>query len=192
MAKLYFRYSSMGAGKSLDLLKVAHNYKEKNKKIVILTSAKDNRHEIGIIKSRVGLKEKALCCFFENTNIFDIIDEIKQEEKPCCVLIDESQFLTKQQVKQLTDVVDKLNISVICYGLRNDFKGEPFEGSCYLLTLADTIEEIKTICHCGRKAVMNLRVNGDNPVYEGKQIEIGGNEKYVAVCRKHYKEGKIK
>jgi thymidine kinase len=189
MAKLYFRYSSMGAGKSLDLLKVAYNYKERNKNVLIFTSDKDNRYEVGKVTSRIGIEEQAIL-FTERSNIFKKINTL--EKKPDCILFDESQFLTEQQVKQITDIVDELNIPVICYGLRNDYKGNPFEGSCYLMALADTIEEIKTICHCGKKAIMNLRIKNGEPIYEGEQVSIGGNESYISVCRKHYKQGKVK
>lgn len=189
MAKLYFRYSSMGAGKSLDLLKVNFNYKERGKNTILFTFSNDDRYEVGKITTRIGMNEKAFV-FFNDTNIFQTID--KFDYNIDCILVDESQFLTKEQVKQLTDIVDKLNIPVICYGLRIDYVGNPFEGSCYLMALADTIEEIKTICHCGKKATMNMRLLDGKPIYDGEQIVIGGNETYISVCRKHYKEGKIK
>lgn len=178
----------MGAGKSLDLLKVAYNYKERGKNVLILSSSFDNRFGDGIISSRVGLKEPAIMVNTKD-NIFELIKNKLGCEPVDCVLIDETQFLKKEQVEQLTNVVDYLNIPVICYGLRNDYRGEPFEGSCWLLSLADTIEEIKTICHCGRKAIMNMRVVDGKAVFEGEQIIIGGNESYVSVCRKHFREG---
>jgi thymidine kinase len=185
MAKLYFRYSAMGAGKSLDLLKVAFNYKEKNKKYIILTSSLDNRFGDGVVASRIGIKAAAVT-IDTKTNISYLISKYKNID---CVLIDEAQFLTKEQVNSLTYVVDEMNIPVICYGLRIDYRGEPFEGSCQLMALADTIEEIKTICHCGKKATMNMRIVDGKAVYDGEQVVIGGNESYVSVCRKHYHEG---
>ena len=184
MAKLYFRYSTMAAGKSLDLLKVSYNYKEKNQDVLLFTSYLDDRYGDGLIKSRVGLEEKASVI---NAKL-DIYDHVKNlREWPDCILIDEAQFLTKEHIMQITNVVDKLNVPLICYGLRSDYRAEPFEGSIYLMLYADIIEELKTICKCGKKASMNLRVVDDVPVFEGEQIAIGGNESYIAVCRKHYK-----
>lgn len=184
MAKLYFRYSTMGAGKSLDLLKTAHNYEERNKKILLLTSELDNRFGIKKISSRIGISRDANT-FNPQTDIFNFVKENGQD---CvCVLVDESQFLTKEQVWSLTDVVDYLNTTVICYGLRSDYLGEPFEGSTYLMTLSDKIEELKTICEFGDKASMNLRLVNKKPTFEGKQIQIGGDESYLPVCRKYFK-----
>ncbi len=184
MAKLYFRYSTMAAGKSLDLLKVSYNYKEKNQDVLLFTSYLDDRYGDGLIKSRVGLEEKA-SIINEKLDIYDHVKNLR--EWPDCILIDEAQFLTKEHIMQITNVVDKLNVPVICYGLRSDYRAEPFEGSIYLMLYADIIEELKTICKCGKKASMNLRVVDDVPVFEGEQIAIGGNESYIAVCRKHYK-----
>ncbi|MBN4081628.1 thymidine kinase [bacterium AH-315-C07] len=189
MAKLYFRYSSMAAGKSLDLLKVAYNYEEREKEVLIFTSKKDDRYGEGKVASRTGLEKKARG-IDEYNNLFEEVSVLKK--MPSCVLVDEAQFLTKQQVLQLTDIVDNLDIPVICYGIRSDYRYEPFVGSTYLMALADSIEEIKTICHCGKKATMNMRVIDGKAVYEGEQVVIGGNESYVVVCRKHFKEGKIK
>ena len=184
MAKLYFRYSTMAAGKSLDLLKVSYNYKEKNQDVILFTSYLDDRYGDGLIKSRVGLEESATVI----NEKFDIYNHVKNlREWPDCILIDEAQFLKKEHIIQITDIVDKLNVPVICYGLRSDYRAEPFEGSTYLMLYADTIEELKTICKCGKKASMNLRVVDGVPVFEGEQIAIGGNESYIAVCRKHYK-----
>lgn len=188
MAKLYFRYSSMAAGKSLDLLKVAYNYEERGQQVFLFTSMLDNRFGKGIIRSRTGLEKKAVG-IDETFDIFKFIKKIKN--KPNCILVDETQFLKKSHVIQLADIVDKLDIPVICYGIRSDYRSEPFEGSSYLMALADTIEEIKTICHCGKKATMNMRVVNGKAVYKGEQIIIGGNETYSAVCRKHFKEGKF-
>jgi thymidine kinase len=189
MAKLYFRYAAMNSGKSLDLLKVAYNYKEKNKNVLILSSSLDNRFGEGFVASRIGVKEPAIM-FSMTDELFNTVENyIKTNGLIDCLLVDECQFLTKTQVKQLADVVDCMNIPTICYGLRVDYKGEPFEGSCWLMALADTIEEIKTICHCGKKATMNMRVIDGKAVYEGEQVVIGGNETYVSVCRKHFTEG---
>lgn len=185
MSKLYFRYSTMGAGKSLDLLKTAHNYEERNKKVFLLTSDLDNRFGKKKITSRVGLSRESKT-FNSGTNIYEMVSSL--EDKPTCVLIDEAQFLTKEQVWQLTDIVDNLNITVICYGIRSDFLGEPFVGSIYLMTLADKIEELKTVCEFGEKASMNMRINNGKPVFDGEQVLIGGNDSYLPVCRKYYKK----
>lgn len=189
MAKLYFRYSTMGAGKSLDLLKTAYNYEEREKNIILFTSSLDDRHGINKISSRVGLSRDSYA-FDESTNIFKFVSE------NCfgcdCVLVDESQFLTKDQVWQLTDIVDLLDCDVITYGLRSDFKGEPFEGSIYLMTLADEIEELRTVCKYGDKASMNMRLHNDKPIFSGDKVMIGGNDSYLPVCRTHYKKMKEK
>ena len=178
----------MGAGKSLDLLKVAFNYIERSKKVLLFTSALDDRFSPGSIKSRTGLERPAIPV----TNEFDIVKYVNTlSYTPDCLLFDEAQFLTKEQVLQMTTIVDEKNIPVICYGLRSDFRGEPFEGSKYLMVHADSIDEIKTICHCGKKAIMNMRVQDGNAVYIGEQILIGGNETYSPVCRKHWKEGNV-
>ena len=196
MSKLYFRYSTMGAGKSLDLLKTAHNYEERNKNVFLLTSDLDNRYGKKKISSRVGISRESNT-FNKESDIFDMVLSSYNptilkyqviENKPSCVLIDESQFLTKEQVWQLTNIVDNLNITVICYGLRSDFLGEPFDGSIYLMTWADKIEELKTVCEFGDKASMNMRINNGNPVFNGEQILIGGNDSYLPVCRKYYKK----
>jgi len=191
MAKLYFRYGAMNSGKSIDILKVAHNYEERGQKILLLTSALDDRYGVGKIKSRIGIEKDAII-INTDTNILDIIIKQLKTEDIKCVLVDEVQFFNKKQIFQLSDIVDYYNIPVICYGLRSDFMLDPFEGSKYLMTIADSIEEIKTICHCGKKASINTKVINDKVVTEGKQVEIGGNELYVSLCRKCYKEGKIK
>lgn len=192
MAKLYFRYSTMGAGKSLDLLKTAHNYEERNKKVFLLTSSLDNRFGERKITSRLGVSRSA-STFTNFTNITRLVNQLLVEnDTPACVLIDEAQFLTKEQVWQLTDIVDYLDINVITYGLRSDYLGEPFEGSTYLMTLADKIEELKTICEFGDKASMNMRLLNGEPVFKGEQIQIGGNESYLPVCRKYFKKLKNK
>lgn len=189
MAKLYFRYSTMGAGKSLDLLKTAHNYEERNKQVLLLTSDLDNRFGKKKIASRIGISRDANT-FNTKSNLYDVV--VSNGETLSCVLIDEAQFLTKEQVWQLTDVVDYLDINVIVYGLRSDYLGEPFEGSIYLMTLADKIEELKTICEFGDKASMNMRLLNGEPVFEGEQVQIGGNESYLPVCRKYFKKLKNK
>ena len=191
MAKLYFNYSSMNAGKSTMLLQANHNYIERGMKPEIYTSNLDSRFGTGEIVSRIGLKSKS--------NIFDIKTDIYSEilnkrnkKKIDCVLIDEAQFLTKDQVAQLGQVVDTLNIPVLTFGIRTDFQGNLFEGSKYLLAWADNLKEIKTVCHCGRKATMVLRLNEQGQIVEdGSQIDIGGEEKYVSVCRKHFNEKNI-
>ena len=187
MAKLYFRYSTMGAGKSLDLLKTAHNYEERNKKVFLLTSDLDNRFGKKKIASRIGIS-RDVDTFNNNSNLYEMV--VSNGEKLSCILIDEAQFLTKEQVWQLTDIVDYLGINVIVYGLRSDYLGEPFEGSTYLMTLADKIEELKTICEFGDKASMNMRLLDGKPVFEGEQVQIGGNESYLPVCRKYFKKQK--
>lgn len=184
MSKLYFRYGAMGSGKTIDLLKVAYNYKERNQKVIIYTAKIDDRYEVGKITTRIGLQSDA-STFDTDTNIYR---EIKQlEEKPDCILVDESQFLTRKQVLQLTDIVDILGIPVICYGLRTNFKMKFFEGSEPLMEMADKIEEIKTICECGKKATVNMRMINGVPVTDGPDILIGGNDSYKSVCRKCYK-----
>lgn len=186
MAQLYFKYGAMNSGKSIEILKVAHNYEEQNKSVLIFTSGLDHRDEVGVVSSRVGMKRTATP-IFEQTNIFEIVkNKIVQ---PHCILIDEAQFLTKEHVLQLTEIVDELHIPTMCFGLKNDFQNELFEGSKYLLLYADKIEEMKTICwFCERKATMNLRVDANQkPVYTGEQIQIGGNDTYYPVCRKCHK-----
>lgn len=184
MAKLHFYYSAMNAGKSTTLLQSSYNYRERGMKTLLLTPAIDNRFGVGKIASRIGLADDAIM-FDQNANLFDII---KQHSDIKCVLLDEAQFLTKAQVWQLAEVVDTFGIPILAYGLRTDFQGNTFEGSQYLLAWAEDIVEIKTICHCGRKATMNIRVDEHgHKVKEGAQIEIGGNDRYIAVCRRHFK-----
>lgn len=184
MAQLFFKYGAMNSGKTIEILKVAHNYEEQNKPVVIMTSGIDDRDEVGFVSSRIGLRREAVPVFDE-TNIYHIIDEMAI--KPACILIDESQFLTKEHVYQLAHIVDDLDIPVMAFGLKNDFRNELFEGSHYLLIYADKIEEMKTICwYCHKKAIMNMRLVDGQPVYTGEQIQIGGNESYLPVCRKHY------
>lgn len=185
MAKLHFYYSAMNAGKSTTLLQSSHNYRERGMKTLLLTPAIDDRFGKGKIASRIGLAEDAIS-FNKDENLFEIV---KQHPDIKCVLLDEAQFVTKAQAWQLTEVVDKLGIPVLAYGLRTDFMGNTFEGSHHLLAWAEDLMEIKTICHCGRKATMNIRMDEHgNKIKEGEQVMIGGNERYVAVCRKHFKE----
>jgi thymidine kinase len=182
VAKLYFRYGTMNSGKSIEVLRTAHNYEEQGKKVLLFTPSIDNRHGVGTVASRIGMEKKAII-------VDDQIDMIKLAtiEKPNCILLDEAQFLTKTQVQQLADIVDTLDIPVIAYGLRADFMGVLFEGSYHLLAIADKIEEIKTVCwHCDKKAIMNMRCKDGQPVFEGEQIQIGGNESYLPVCRRCY------
>ena len=163
MAQLFFKYGAMNSGKSIEILKVAHNYEEQDKPVLLFTSAIDDR----------------------DTPIYEIVEG--QAVKPYCILIDESQFLSKQHILELARIVDELNIPVMAFGLKNDFQNELFEGSKYLLLYADKIEEIKTICwYCHKKASMNMRVVDGVPVYTGEQIQIGGNDAYYPVCRYHY------
>lgn len=193
MAKLFFRYSSMGAGKSLDLLKTAFNYEEHGKKVLIFTSSKDNRYGDNKVKSRTGLEKPAIGV----NDDFNIFEYVKHFLYADCVLVDEVQFFKKHHIYQLTQIVDDLNIPVIAYGIRSDFKLEPFEGSTYMLTLADQIEELKTLCtNCDKKATLNIRYSIKEGTYghfksiliEGEQVQVGGNESYMPLCRKCYKK----
>ena len=187
MAKLYFSYSTMNAGKSTVLLQASHNYGERGMKTMLFTAELDNRSKVGNISSRIGLSEKALT-FNNDDNLFSLVEERLSTDKISCVFVDEAQFLTEKQVWELSDVVEILNIPVMCFGLRTDFQGKLFEGSSSLLAIADELKEIKTICHCGKKANMVVRVDSNGKVLkEGAQIEIGGNEKYISLCRKHWK-----
>lgn len=186
MAKLYFNYSSMNAGKSTALLQANHNYLERGMKTMMFTFSEDNRFEKGMIVSRIGIKSNAHP-FNKSTDIHTEVSNQLKEEKVDCLLVDEAQFLTKKQVHDLGRVVDELNIPVLTFGIRTDFQGELFEGSKYLLAWADNLKEIKTVCWCGRKATMVVRINDKNEIIsEGEQIEIGGNERYVPLCRSHF------
>lgn len=189
MAKLYFYYSAMNAGKTTALLQSAWNYRERGMRTLILTPALDNRYGEGVVASRIGLKADAQR-FGPQQNLFALIEaDIAAHGALHCVFVDEAQFLTKAQVWQISDVVDRLNIPVLAYGLRTDFRGEPFDGSRYLLAWADNLQEIKTICHSGRKATMVVRVDEHGrAVTDGPQVEIGGNERYVSVSRAEFKK----
>jgi thymidine kinase len=183
MAKLFFYYSTMNAGKSTSLLQAAHNYAERGMQTLLFTARLDNRSG-GKIASRIGIDKDA--------QRFDVETDFWRlcpSQEPHCVLVDEAQFLTQDQVRQLARVVDEANIPVMCYGLRTDFRGELFPGSAALLAWADTLAELKTICGCGRKATMVVRIGPSGAVERaGQQIEVGGNERYVSLCRKHFSE----
>ena len=183
MAKLYFYYSTMNAGKSTALLQAAYNYSERGMKTMLFTALLDDRAQ-GRIASRIGIEADA-GRFTPATNFWNECTP----SNPSCILIDEAQFLSKEQEKQLARLVDELNIPVMCYGIRTDFQGELFEGSAALLGIADSLVELKAVCRCGRKATMNLRVDESGAaVRQGQQTEIGGNDRYVALCRKHFSE----
>ena len=187
MAKLYFYYSAMNAGKSTVLLQSSHNYRERGMRTLLFAPSVDYRAGVGRIESRIGLTSSAAAL----TPADNLLNRVRTEHATspiACVLIDEAQFLTPDQVWQATDVADILNLPVLCYGLRTDFKGNLFPGSASLLALADDLTELKTICHCGRKATMNLRIDAaGHAVRDGAQVEIGGNDRYVAMCRRHFK-----
>ena len=188
MAKLYFYYSAMNAGKTTTLLQSAYNYRERGMRTLLLTPTVDTRDHEGMIASRIGLRASAQR-FTREDNLHEIVQaDLAAHGKLDCILVDEAQFLTKGQVWQLTDVVDELDIPVLAYGLRTDFRGELFEGSQYLLAWADDLDEIKTICHSGRKATMVVRVDAHGrAVQDGPQVEIGGNDRYVSVSRREFK-----
>ena len=189
MAKLYFYFSAMNAGKTTTLLQSAYNYRERGMRALILTPQLDTRRMDATVASRIGLSAEALRFQREDDLAARVRADTAQHGALHCVLVDEAQFLTRAQVWQLTDVVDALHIPVLCYGLRTDFRGELFEGSQYLLAWADELTEIKTICHSGKKATMVLRVDAQGrAVREGPQVEIGGNERYVSVSRAEYKK----
>ena len=188
MAKLYFQYSTMNAGKSTLLLQASHNYHERGMKTYLITAGFDKRSGDGKIGSRIGIASDA-DTFDAKENMFQKI-ELRLEKGPCsCVFIDEAQFLSEEQVWQLARVVDDLKVPVMCYGLRVDFQGKLFPGSAALLALADEMREIRTICHCGKKATMVIRQDENGAVIkDGAQIQIGGNETYVSLCRRHWRE----
>ncbi|WP_394200413.1 thymidine kinase [Shewanella waksmanii] len=188
MAQLYFYYSAMNAGKSTSLLQSSYNYRERGMNTLVMTASIDDRYGVGKVASRIGIETDAQV-FGSHDDIAKLIEQANAEQQLHCILIDEAQFLAKEQVKQLTYVVDVLDIPVLCYGLKTDFQGELFSGSQYLLAWADKLIELKTICHCGRKANMVLRLDGNGkPMREGEQVAIGGNESYESVCRKHFRE----
>ena len=187
MAQLYFYYSSMNAGKSTHLLQSSYNYNECGLRTVLYTAKIDDRYAKGKVSSRLGINADAYL-FTETTHLMDEVNTLKESGEIACVLVDEAQFLTKVQVKQLTDIVDELTIPVLAYGIRTDFLGQTFSGSAALLAWADKLVELKTICHCGRKANFVIRISEDGKaVTSGEQVEVGGNERYQALCRKHFK-----
>jgi|TARA_B110000971_G_scaffold55716_1_gene56701 thymidine kinase len=188
MAKLYFYYSSMNAGKSTSLLQSSYNYKERGLNTLVMAPELDNRYGVGKVTSRIGLESDATT-FKTEIDLYELILQQHQHKALNCILIDEAQFLTKEQVFQLGEVTDRLKIPVLAYGLRTDFQGEPFEGSKYLLAWADNLKELKAICHCGSKATMVVRLDENgSPIREGTQVQIGGNDSYISMCRKHFKE----
>ncbi|MFN3552591.1 MAG: thymidine kinase [Novosphingobium meiothermophilum] len=188
MAKLYFYYASMNAGKSTNLLQADFNYRERGMATMLWTAAIDDRGRDRAIESRIGLNAEAHR-FGSDTDMWAAVKAAHLIQPLSCVLVDEAQFLTKRQVWQLARLADEAGIPVLCYGLRTDFQGELFEGSAALLAIADTLVELKAVCHCGRKATMNLRVDeSGGAVRAGAQTEIGGNDRYVALCRKHFSE----
>ena len=189
MAKLYFYYSAMNAGKTTTLLQSAHNYHERGMRTLIFTPRLDTRAGEGVVASRIGLKANGRIFERDDDLLRTTREDIATHGALHCVLVDEAQFMTKAQVWQLTDIVDLLDIPVLSYGLRTDFRGELFEGSQYLLAWADNLVEIKTICHTGRKATMVVRVDEHGrAVSDGPQVEIGGNDRYVSVSRGEFKE----
>jgi thymidine kinase len=188
MAKLYFYYASMNAGKSTNLLQADFNYRERGMRTMLFTAGVDDRFEHGTITSRIGLSERAIA-FDAATDIGVCVADRHAREPLACVLVDEAQFLSAEQVDQLAHICDVLEIPVLAYGLRTDFQGALFPGSARLLAIADTLVEIKSVCVCGRKATMNLRVDAEgHAIGEGQQTEIGGNDRYVALCRRHFTE----
>lgn len=200
MAQYYFKYGSMNSGKSIEILKIKHNYEERDRGTILMTSSLDNRYGENKVASRLGISQEAIAIHPEDSILELLRPHSVFKKDPFglgnkvnnvyCILIDEAQFLTENQVKEFAYIVDEHDIPVMAFGLKNDFQNKLFEGSQALLTYADKIEEIKTICHyCHHKAIMNLRMIDDNPVYDGEQVQIGGNESYVPVCRKHYRKG---
>ena len=188
MAKLYFYYSAMNAGKTTNLLQSRHNYAERGMNTLVIKPRIDSRSGENRVRSRIGLEAEAVDVD-PSVNLLDLVQNASEGQRIHCVLVDEAQFLSADQVDQLTEVVDALNIPVLAYGLRTDFLGALFEGSRQLLALADELREIKTVCHCGRKATMVVRFDGEGqPMHSGDQIQIGGNETYVSMCRRHFKE----
>jgi thymidine kinase len=189
MAKLYFRYSAMNAGKTTQLLQVKYNYEERGQRVLLLKPGIDTR-DGSWVRSRIGLESPALLCD-PDTDLFALIAGEAKNGRIDCVIVDEAQFLSRKQVEDLCRVVDDSGIAVIAYGLRSDFRGRLFPGSEALLALCDSIEELKTICWCGKKAIMNTRILNGEAVFEGEQIQIGGNESYISLCRRHWRSGDL-
>tara|TARA_B100001769_G_scaffold131709_1_gene102950 strand:- start:1116 stop:1700 length:585 start_codon:yes stop_codon:yes gene_type:complete len=191
MAALHFIYSTMNAGKSTALLQASHGYRERGLETMIFTSSKDDRYGESEVVSRVGLRSPAHT-YSESDNILKMVHDENEKHELSCILIDEAQFLTKDQVKQLGKIVDELKITVMAFGIRTDFQGELFEGSKYLLAWADKLKELRAVCHCGSKATMIVRVSEDGSIMRsGDQVEIGGNERYLSLCRKCFYSGTI-
>jgi thymidine kinase len=196
MAKLFFRYSAMDAGKTLDLLKVSYNYKDRGQNTLILTSVIDKRAGLNKVKSRTGFDCEALSTTIDD-NIYAVVEQYIKTNQIACILIDEIHFFSIEQINQISDIVDYLKVPVICYGLRSDYCGRAFASSAQLLAIADNIEELKTICHCGRKATYNMLVRNDKAVKEGNPIVVDDDDlkekasKYISVCRLHWKQGKV-
>jgi thymidine kinase len=182
MAKLYFRYGAMGSSKTANAIMVVYNYHERGQKALMLKPAIEKRDGEATITSRSGLS--APCFYMEDIDSLDV-------KNYDCLVVDEAQFLSKAQVEKLVHIVDDLGVPVVCYGLRADFRGDLFEGSTWLLAWADSIEEVKTVCWCGRKATWNARIENGRVVKVGEQIVLGGNESYMALCRKHWAEGNL-
>ena len=188
MAKLYFHYSTMNAGKSTLLLQASHNYRERGMNTHLLTAALDDRAGPARIGSRIGIGAEA-DTFTADDDLFARLEAVLATGPLACIFVDEAQFLTETQVWQLARVADDLKIPVMAYGLRVDFRGQLFPGSAVLLALADTLREVRTICHCGRKATMVIRKDGEGRVViDGDQVQIGGNETYISLCRRHWRE----
>lgn len=186
MAKLYFNYSAMNAGKSTTLLQASFNYQERGMKTMVFTAALDDRAGKGVVASRIGLSGDAHL-YDAGVDLYAVVGAAHAKEKIACVFVDEAQFLSRAHVDQLARIVDALSIPVLCYGLRTNFRGELFEGAAALFALADEISELKTICACGAKATMNLRIDAEGrALREGANIEIGGNDRYVPLCRRHF------
>lgn len=189
MAKLYFYYSAMNAGKTTNLLQSNYNYQERGMGTLLFTPEIDNRVRTGVIASRIGLQAEAYA-FSAQCDLFDYAERAvaKSKHKIACVLVDEAHFMSKKHVLQLTEIVDKLNLPVLAYGLRSDYTGGVFEGSQYLFAYADELSEIKTVCHCGKKATMNLRFDQNGQaIKHGEQVVIGGSDQYISTCRQHFK-----
>lgn len=188
MAQLYFYYAAMNAGKSTSMLQSAYNYREQGMHVLVLTAAIDNRYGVGKVTSRIGLQSEALL-FKPDTDLCCLFQQATRDVHVHCILVDEAQFLNEQQVRQLTKIVDKFDTPVLCYGLRTDFKGDLFPGSQCLLAWADKLIELKTVCFCGRKATMVVRLDADGqPLQAGDQVAIGGNDIYQSMCRAHFAE----
>jgi thymidine kinase len=189
MATLHFIYSTMNAGKSTELLQASNGYRERGLETMVFTSSKDDRYGESEVVSRIGLRTAAHT-YTESDNILTMVQDQNKKSELNCVLIDEAQFLTKDQVEQLGKIADELNITVMAFGIRTDFQGELFEGSKYLLAWADRLKELRAVCHCGKKATMIVRVSEDGSIIRsGDQVEIGGNERYLSLCRKCFYDG---